>query len=76
MTQTQTLTRKSETRAVRIALANVGIEARVRQRHDGVCNWLEISVTDGQLRNPALTVAERVCNRHGYDGIITVSSDN
>ena len=84
-----TQTHKNETRAVKAALAMAGIEARVRQRYDRVCSWVEIGVAydrvcswveigvaDGRLRDPALTVAERVCNRHSFDGIITVVSDN
>ena len=76
MTQRNERAHKNETRAVRAALAKAGIEARVRQRYDGLCSWLEIGVADGRLREPTLTVAERVCNRHSYDGIITVVSDN
>jgi len=72
------VTHAEETRAVKQALAEAGIKAKVGHGTGTAWSWLEINLElNGsdcpQLKRQALSIAKRVTGRHGeYDGDILI----
>ena len=66
--------RKAETKAVKKALLDAGIKARVRHGSGTSWGWLHIWIDPSlNMGDKAVKIAQQVTGRHGeYDGCINV----